>query len=90
MTSKEYCEVCVNHGTPICDKCTVTESMNEITVPTKFIGIQDRAIVKKYKLEDLAAIIINRIESKRPIPIKWVIEFNELWEAVYGRTEEIH
>ena len=72
------CEVCVNAGTPLCESCrSITSPSGDTTRPTRFIGfteVDDR----RQRLMVLAYNLNLHIRKGQPLPLKWVMEYNQL------------
>lgn len=72
------CEVCVNAGTPLCESCrSITSPGGDTTRPTRFIGfteVDDR----RQRLMVLAYNLNHYIRKGQPLPLKWVMEYNQL------------
>ena len=72
------CEVCVNAGTPLCESCrSITSPGGDTTRPTRFMGfteVDDR----RQRLMVLAYNLNHYIRKGQPLPLKWVMEYNQL------------
>ena len=78
---KEYCKRCINGDTPICDACTFVERWDGISEPSRYLAEDDANNVTI----DLSALIESRVKARKPIPIKWVMKYNQL---VCGGNED--
>jgi hypothetical protein len=85
----EKCKSCTNIDTPICDGCSFIETAKGQTTPTRYCGY-DIAASDEIILEDLTAMIENRVKYNRPIPVRYVIKYNRLLEVKNnGKKENI-
>lgn len=83
------CNHCVNRCTGICETCTYIESAKGDSIPTAYCGMDDYT-ASLVMLEDLKALIQNRIEHCRLIDLRFVIEYNKRMEdKIYGKKTDI-
>ena len=68
------CNECANADTIICDKCTsITKPSGEETRPTEYVHL-----VPLDKKERLTVSIQAYLERGKPLPVKMVLEYNDL------------
>lgn len=84
----KHCETCLNAKTPICKDCTYVETVKGESRPTNYCWY-DTTILDEMAITDLASLIENRTKNHLPIPVKYVLKYNELLEARYGTKEDI-
>ena len=75
----EYrCETCINAGTPLCEHCNAVRSPDGSTSrPTKFLGFKEIDTVRQ-RIAVLSYNIDLYIRKGQPLPLRWVIEYNDL------------
>ena len=75
----EYrCETCINAGTPLCEHCDAVRSPDGSTSrPTKFLGFKEIDTVRQ-RIAVLSYNIDLYIRKGQPLPLKWVMEYNQL------------
>lgn len=84
----KHCESCLNAKTPICKDCIYAETVKGESRPTEYCWY-DTMILEEMAITDLASMIDNRTKNHLPIPVKFVLKYNKLLEARYGKTENI-
>ena len=75
----EYrCETCINAGTPLCEHCNAVRSPDGSTSrPTRFLGFKEIDTVRQ-RIAVLSYNIDLYIRKGQPLPLRWVIEYNDL------------
>ena len=84
------CVTCLNAGTPICEKCRVIEKPSgRATRPTHYCGDSETA-ANGLLPGDVGAILLVRLQCGKPLPLKWVMRYNEccVREAARGQGEQ--
>ena len=80
------CEVCVNAGTPLCESCrSITSPGGDTTRPTRFIGFTE-VDSRRQELTVHAYNIVHHIRKGQPLPMRWVMRYNEL---MCGKGEKV-
>lgn len=78
--STEHCKTCTNAGTAYCKECMVIENSKGESAPSNFVS--DCAESPRYlgnlRANDLAALIIRRIELRACVPLRWLVEYNKI------------
>ena len=71
------CEVCVNAGTPLCESCNSIRSNGNTSRPTRFMGFTE-VDSRRQELTVHAYNLNLHIRKGQPLPLKWVMEYNQL------------
>ena len=71
------CEVCVNAGTPLCESCNSISSNGNTSRPTRFMGFTE-VDSRRQELMIHAYNITHYIKKGQPLPMRWVMRYNEL------------
>ena len=71
------CEVCVNAGTPLCESCNSISSNGNTSRPTRFMGFTE-VDSRRQELTVHAYNIVHHVRKGQPLPLKWVMEYNQL------------
>ena len=88
--TKFACLTCLNAGTPICEECNVIEKPSgRSTRPTLYCG-DDETPQNGLSPGDVSAILLVRLQCGKPLPLKWVMRYNEccVREAARGQGEQ--
>lgn len=88
--TKFACLTCLNAGTPVCEECHVIEKPSgRSTRPTRYCG-DDRTPENGLSPGDVSAILLVRLQCGKPLPLKWVMRYNEccVSEAQAERSRE--
>lgn len=71
------CGTCLNAGTPVCEECHVIEKPSgSSTRPTHYCGDNQNA-AGGLSPGDVSAILLVRLQCGKPLPLKWVMRYNE-------------
>ena len=73
----DRCEVCVNAGTPLCESCNSIRSNGNTSRPTRFMGFTE-VDSRRQELTVHAYNLNLHIRKGQPLPLKWVMEYNQL------------
>lgn len=84
----EHCKSCLNAQTPLCKECTYIENSKGVSDPSMYCAY-DTTINEEVAMREIAAIIELRAKNNLPIPIRYVMKYNKILEARYGKTENI-
>lgn len=91
--NNDYCSMCRNRGTTICQVCVCCQSPSgKISQPSHYeagakpiaweskppLGVRPRYIHDEQRSRDLAEAIVRYLNEGLPIPSEWVCEYNEL------------
>ena len=87
MKSEKTCNTCLNSHTPICTACHRTEYQERPGTPSHWVG-EECVRVDALSLDDIAAILISRGRSRRPIPIHFVTKYNEFVTEVKDNEQK--
>ena len=71
------CEVCVNAGTPLCESCNSIISNGNTSRPTRFMGFTE-VDSRRQELTVHAYNIVHHVRKGQPLPMRWVMRYNEL------------
>lgn len=89
------CATCLNAGTPICEECkTIEKPSGRTTRPTRYCG-DDRTPENGLSPGDVSAILLVRLQCGKPLPLKWVMRYNEhrvseaIREAMFDAAQEV-
>ena len=81
------CEVCVNAGTPLCESCNSISSNGNTSRPTRFMGFTE-VDSRRQELTVHAYNIVHHVRKGQPLPLKWVMEYNQLMCGKVKNSEE--
>jgi hypothetical protein len=78
--SEKHCKTCINVGTAYCKECMVIENSKGESPPSNFVSdcAEDPRYLENLRANDLAALIIRRIELRSCVPLRWLVEYNML------------
>lgn len=79
-----YCKTCTNKKTPICNCClSVKTPSGNNKPPSMYVGYDEIIYPEAAsKRADLSVLIEARAKRMQPIPVEWVIEYNQTISAL--------
>lgn len=101
--NNDYCSICRNRGTTICQICICCQSPSgKVSQPSQYepgakpiaweskppIGVKPRYIHDEQRSRDLTEAIVRYLNEGLTIPSEWVDEYNELKHKTKGQDSE--
>ena len=79
MQDEYKCKDCINHKTPVCENCTqITSPGGHAQKPKHFCNADGHASEANAEVAALIVKITMKLVMGHPIPLSWVMRYNEL------------